>query len=105
MHLTSQHAFSTQYMMFPFFFLQVALYQLASLHSHQQDVQQLPKRQSKRCGQQRKQEEHTTVSLPSVASVRLPGKVSSIAWCPDMEGVLSIGDYDGTLTQVWMLCV
>jgi hypothetical protein len=38
--------------------------------------------------------------LPPVATVRLPGKVSSIAFSPDMHGVISIGDYDGTLTQV-----
>jgi WD40 repeat protein len=38
--------------------------------------------------------------LPPVATVRLPGKVSSIAFSPDMQGVVSVGDYDGTLTQV-----
>jgi len=51
--------------------------------------------------QQRTQQQQQTVpTLPPVATVRLPGKVSSIAFCPDMQGVLSIGDYDGTLTQV-----
>eukprot|EP00775_Hariotina_reticulata_P011180 gene11180-11330_t len=40
------------------------------------------------------------VSWTYAGKHRLPGKVSSIAWSPDMEGVLSVGDYDGTLTQV-----
>ncbi|KAF6251314.1 WD40-repeat-containing domain protein [Scenedesmus sp. NREL 46B-D3] len=46
------------------------------------------------------QQQDSLPSLPPIALVRLPGKVSSIAWSPDMDGVMSIGDYDGTLTQV-----
>lgn len=38
--------------------------------------------------------------LPPVATLRLPGKVSCLAFSPDMQGVISVGDYDGTLTQV-----
>lgn len=53
-----------------------------------------------RAAQQGAQQQQPVPLLPPVATVRLPGKVSSIAFSPDMHGVISIGDYDGTLTQV-----
>lgn len=49
---------------------------------------------------QQTQQQQAVPLLAPVATVRLPGKVSSIAFSPDMQGVISIGDYDGTLTQV-----
>lgn len=52
--------------------------------------------------QRTQQQQQLQPLLPPVATVRLPGKVSSIAFSPDMQGVISIGDYDGTLTQVRM---
>jgi hypothetical protein len=81
---------------------QVALYALAALAQQQQQQEEpdwpVSTRSSKR--QQQQQQQGSLPSLPPVALVRLPGKVSSIAWSPDMDGVMSIGDYDGTLTQV-----
>jgi hypothetical protein len=35
-----------------------------------------------------------------VAVVRTFAKVSSLAWNPDSDGVVTLGDYDGVLTQV-----
>jgi hypothetical protein len=52
--------------------------------------------------QQRTQQQQLPPVLPPMATLRLPAKVSSIAFSPDMQGVISIGDYDGTLTQVRM---
>lgn len=88
---------------------QVALYQLAGLQEQQQrqqqDLQQQTAcRSSSPVDLQQHQQQQEVPKLPPVAIVRLPGKISSIAWCPDMEGVLSIGDYDGTLTQVGLNC-
>ncbi len=34
------------------------------------------------------------------AVLRLPGKISCASWSPDAEGVITIGDYDGGLSQV-----
>ncbi|KAF6255742.1 WD40-repeat-containing domain protein [Scenedesmus sp. NREL 46B-D3] len=80
---------------------QVALYALAALTQQQQQQQPQPDWPGSTCsGSRHKQEQDSLPSLPPVALVRLPGKVSSIAWSPDMDGVMSIGDYDGTLTQV-----
>jgi hypothetical protein len=76
----------------------VALYALAALDQQQQQPDQLDSSYSSR--RQQQQQQDSLPSLPPVALVRLPGKVSSIAWSPDMDGVMSIGDYDGTLTQV-----
>lgn len=73
---------------------QIALYPVAAMQQQQLDVGG-PDEQ-----QQRQQHAGSVPCLPPVALVRLPGKVSSIAWSPDIEGVLSVGDYDGTLTQV-----
>jgi hypothetical protein len=55
---------------------------------------------SQRQRRRQQQQEEELPLLPAVATVRLPGKVSSFAFSPDMQGVISIGDYDGTLTQV-----
>uniref|UniRef100_A0A383V7J3 Uncharacterized protein n=1 Tax=Tetradesmus obliquus TaxID=3088 RepID=A0A383V7J3_TETOB len=76
---------------------QVALYALAALEQQQEQQQPEASYSSRR---QQQQQQDRLPSLPPVALVRLPGKVSSIAWSPDMDGVMSIGDYDGTLTQV-----
>jgi hypothetical protein len=62
-----------------------------------QRTQRMEQQQSQ---QQQQQQQQSVPLLPPVATVRLPGKVSSIAFSPDMQGVISIGDYDGTLTQV-----
>lgn len=75
---------------------QVALYALAALEQQQEQQQPEASYSSRR----QQQQQDRLPSLPPVALVRLPGKVSSIAWSPDMDGVMSIGDYDGTLTQV-----
>eukprot|EP00882_Tetradesmus_deserticola_P012450 GHRQ01013193.1.p1 GENE.GHRQ01013193.1~~GHRQ01013193.1.p1 ORF type:complete len:366 (+),score=125.75 GHRQ01013193.1:372-1469(+) len=82
---------------------QVALYALAALTQEQQQQQQqpMPEWPGSACSiRAREQQLDSLPRLPPVALVRLPGKVSSIAWDPDMDGVMSIGDYDGTLTQV-----
>jgi hypothetical protein len=79
----------------------VALYALAALAQQQEQQQQdWPGSTCSSRRQQQQQQQSSLPSLPPVALVRLPGKVSSIAWSPDMDGVMSIGDYDGTLTQV-----
>lgn len=96
---------------------QVGLYPLASLAELQEDAaaaeaqDTLPGGLGSSCSsqrtqrtaqqsQQQPQQQQSVLLLPPVATVRLPGKVSSIAFSPDMQGVISIGDYDGTLTQV-----
>jgi hypothetical protein len=85
---------------------QVALYALAALAQQQQQQPDWPGSFcSSRRQQKQQQQPDCLPSLPPVALVRLPGKVSSIAWSPDMDGVMSIGDYDGTLTQVCSSCV
>jgi hypothetical protein len=89
--------------------LQVGLYQLAPLAGHREAAAPAAAAQQGCLGsssssqrQQRQQQQWPVVPLlQPVATVRLPGKVSSIAFSPDMQGVISIGDYDGTLTQVW----
>ncbi|KAK9805573.1 hypothetical protein WJX72_005987 [[Myrmecia] bisecta] len=35
-----------------------------------------------------------------VALHRMPSKLSSITWSPDIEGVVTVGDYDGVVSQV-----
>eukprot|EP00879_Flechtneria_rotunda_P014933 GHRR01015603.1.p1 GENE.GHRR01015603.1~~GHRR01015603.1.p1 ORF type:complete len:611 (+),score=225.96 GHRR01015603.1:1751-3583(+) len=88
---------------------QVALYSLAGLCNMQSDwadeQQQSTtaaaiRQSSSQTWQTEQQQQQHVGSLPPVAVVRLPGKVSSVAWSPDIDGVISIGDYDGTLTQV-----
>lgn len=91
--------------------LQIGLYPLASLAELQEEAAEAaaealpgslgPSSSSQRA-QRRQQQQPSVPLLPPVATVRLPGKVSSIAFSPDMQGVISIGDYDGTLTQVGM---
>ncbi len=34
------------------------------------------------------------------AVLRMPSKISCVSWSPDADGVITIGDYDGGLTQV-----
>lgn len=90
--------------------LQVALYPLAPL-TELQDAAAEPgaallgclgscSSSQRRERMQQSSQQQAVPLLPPVATVRLPGKVSSIAFSPDMQGVISIGDYDGTLTQV-----
>ncbi|KAK9826373.1 hypothetical protein WJX81_004551 [Elliptochloris bilobata] len=43
--------------------------------------------------------EHEAPQQP-VAVHQLPSKMSSIAWCPDSEGIVTVGDYDGVVLQV-----
>ncbi len=31
---------------------------------------------------------------------RMPAKLSSLAWCPDASGVVTVGDYDGEVSQI-----
>ncbi len=31
---------------------------------------------------------------------RMPAKLSSLAWCPDAPGVVTVGDYDGDVSQI-----
>jgi hypothetical protein len=86
---------------------QIALYPLAALQQQQQQQQSsctsIDSSLADPAAQQW-QSGDAGPCLPPMAVVRLPGKVSSIAWSPDMEGVLSVGDYDGTLTQVCGCC-
>ncbi|KAG2496549.1 hypothetical protein HYH03_005372 [Edaphochlamys debaryana] len=44
----------------------------------------------------------TSNSSPSVLAAvhRLPSKISSLAWCPFMDGMVTVGDYDGVLLQL-----
>lgn len=92
---------------------QVGLYPLASLAELQDAAEaqehllsgglgsSCSSQRTQRMAQSQQQQQQQFVPLlPPVATVRLPGKVSSIAFSPDMQGVISIGDYDGTLTQV-----
>ena len=90
--------------------LQVALYPLAPLAELQDEAAEPAaallgclgscSSSQRRERMQQSSQQQTVPLLPPVATVRLPGKVSSIAFSPDMQGVISIGDYDGTLTQV-----
>lgn len=58
-------------------FAQVRLYTLEGLLDTDVDFQQTP-----------------------VAIVRMPSKISSVAWSPDSHGVITVGDYDGAVSQV-----
>ncbi|GFR48157.1 hypothetical protein Agub_g9992 [Astrephomene gubernaculifera] len=37
---------------------------------------------------------------PLVVVQRMPSKISSMAWSPFQDGILTVGDYDGVLTQL-----
>ena len=42
------------------------------------------------------------LQLSPAAVYSTPGKVGCLSWDPNCEGVVTIGDYDGTLYQVWL---
>lgn len=44
--------------------------------------------------------EHHSTDTYLTFTHRMPSKVSSLAWVPGQDGIITVGDYDGCLTQV-----